>query len=138
VVSQLLIFSIILKAAVDIRLKLAEDNSGLVTSSLIGAALLAVGMHLAALFTGLLGGRALGFVRADCIAVGFGCSQKTLPVALFLFDRYYRDAYPLAAVSLVLYHVGQLLVDTLIADWLARKRASQETPATDTKACSSR
>jgi hypothetical protein len=35
-----------------------------------------------------------------------------------LFERYYRDAFPLAVGPLLFYHVGQLIVDTFIAERL--------------------
>jgi sodium/bile acid cotransporter 7 len=123
VVSQLLIFSMILKAAVDVRVRLGDDRTQLSSAVLLQAILLAMGLHLTALIGGFWGGKALRLDRADQIAVAFGCSQKTLPVGLFLFDRYYSDSHPLAVVPLILYHVGQLLVDTFIARLLARSPA---------------
>jgi sodium/bile acid cotransporter 7 len=120
VLARLLILSIILKAAVDVRGKLGGAGPTLSAMALTLAALAALGTHLSALFVGLASARALRFGRADGIAIAFGCSQKTLPVALFLFDRYYRETHPFAVVSLVCYHVGQLVVDTVIADRMAR------------------
>jgi len=36
-----------------------------------------------------------------------------------------REArYPLAVVAVVFYHVGQLLADTLVAEWLAGRAAA--------------
>ena len=61
----------------------------------------------------------MGFDGGDCRAVAFAGSQKTLPVALYLYQTYYVADYPLAVLSLALYHVGQLLADTVIADRLA-------------------
>jgi len=81
-------------------------------------ALVCLGIHLAALAGGFWSSRALRFDRPSQIAVAFACSQKTLPVALVLFD-YFKERYPLAVVPMVLYHLGQLFVDTFIADGLA-------------------
>src|SRR5262249_49173019 len=78
-----------------------------------------VGTHLAALLLGLGGSRALGFDRPDGIAVAFAGSQKTLPVSLFLFEAYYQGTYPLAVLSLLFSHVGQLVVDRFVAERLA-------------------
>ena len=58
--------------------------------------------------------------RPRGIGVAFSCSQKTLPVALFLFQTYYQETFPLAVVPLLFYHVGQLILDTWIAEWLSR------------------
>jgi sodium/bile acid cotransporter 7 len=85
--------------------------------ALTAAACLAV--HLAGLFLGLAAGRLVGLDRPDRIAVGFAASQKTLPVGLLLFNAYYQADYPLAVLPLVVYHAGQLLADTLVADRLA-------------------
>jgi sodium/bile acid cotransporter 7 len=124
-VARLLIFSIILKAAVG----LADRLEGLTPSILLITAATALGVHLTALYAGLWSSKAMGFPRADCIAVAFAGSQKTLPVSLFLFEAYFRDAYPLAVLPLVLYHVGQLVVDTFIADGLMGKLASMRPTA---------
>jgi predicted Na+-dependent transporter len=57
------------------------------------------------------------------------CGQKTLPVALLLFETYFREVYPLAVVPLVFYRVGQLIVNTFIAEELARRGTRGERPA---------
>jgi sodium/bile acid cotransporter 7 len=121
VVSRLLILVIILKAATDVLARLGPSVSqGLAVGSIVLAAVVCLGTHLFALAAGFWSGRALRFERGDCIAIAFSCSQKTLPVALFLFDAYFRDDYPLAVVPMVFYHVGQLVVDTFIADEMGR------------------
>jgi sodium/bile acid cotransporter 7 len=100
--------------------RLSETGLGMVAVTV--AACLTV--HLAGVFLGLVGGRLVGAERADRIAIGFAASQKTLPVGLMLFNFYQAD-YPLAVLPLVVYHAGQLLVDTLIADRLAFHLESQ-------------
>jgi sodium/bile acid cotransporter 7 len=119
-VSRLFILSIILKAVVDVRQPLSERSALLPWSSIGVAAALCIGVHLLALAGGLWSSRLLGFDRAAQIAVAFAGSQKTLPVALYLFDVYFQASYPLAILPMVIYHVGQLIVDTLIAEGLAR------------------
>jgi len=128
VLSRLLIFSIILRAAVDVSAKLAEKAATLTLPALFTVAVLCLGAHLAALGTGFWTGRWWGLERPQRIAVAFACSQKTLPVALFVFDRYFKEAYPLAVVPLVFYHVGQLVVDTFIAEGLAGKPSGETGP----------
>jgi sodium/bile acid cotransporter 7 len=58
----------------------------------------------------------LGFSREDRIAVGIAGSQKTLMVGLQMGLE-----IKLSILPIVVYHVGQLLLDTIIAD---RLRAS--------------
>jgi sodium/bile acid cotransporter 7 len=119
VIGRLLIFSIIIKAAVG----LSEHTAGLTLGVVLATALICVGAHLAVLALGLWSSRGLRLAWADGIAVAIAGSQKTLQVALVLFYGYYEYAYPLAVVPLVFYHVGQLFVDTFIADWLANRPA---------------
>mgnify|MGYP002132971371 CR=1 FL=1 len=70
------------------------------------AAGLCVGTHVTALLGGLWSSRALRFDRPNQIAVAFACSQKTLPVSLFLFETYYQNDYPMAVIPLLFFHVG--------------------------------
>jgi solute carrier family 10 (sodium/bile acid cotransporter), member 7 len=125
VASRLLILVVIVKAAVEFRTKLG-DQPGLGVGLATTAAACG-GIHLLALAGGLWGSRGLGFDRPSQIAVAFACSQKTLPVALFLFQEYYQQS-PLAVVPLVFYHGLQLIVDTFIADRLAGVRRQQTGP----------
>ena len=112
----------ILKAVVDVSDRLSERSVPLPLPWISAAAVLCVGVHLTALGGGLWSSRLLHFDRAGQIAVAFACSQKTLPVSLYLFDIYFKENYPLAMVPIVSYHVGQLVVDTLIADLLVKQQ----------------
>jgi sodium/bile acid cotransporter 7 len=116
VIARLLICIIILKAVVG----LSGQRIGLTAGPCLAAAAVCAGTHLAALFLGLGGSRALGFPRPDGIAVAFAGSQKTLPVSLFLFEVYYQEAYPLAVLPLIFYHVEQFILDTIVAERLGR------------------
>ena len=120
IISRLLILCIILKATVDVSDRIGDRAASLTVGSLVLALALCLSIHVLALFLGLVSSRLLRFERANQIAVAFACSQKTLPVALYLFDTYFVATHPLAVVPLVFYHVGQLLLDTLIAERLAR------------------
>ncbi len=117
IVAQLFVLSIILKATVDVPACVSSLSALAVPATLLACA----GTHLAALALGLWGGRALRFAHADCVAVAFACSQKSLPVALSLFQVFYHDSYPLAVVPLAVYHVGQLVLDTFIAEQMTPK-----------------
>jgi sodium/bile acid cotransporter 7 len=122
VVTQVLILLIMLKAAVDLGERLWDPAAGvaggLALGPVLAAAAACVGVHLAALACGLWSSRALGFERPVRIAVAFSCSQKTLPVALLLFETTFHNSYPLAVLPMLFYHIGQLTADTFIADRL--------------------
>ncbi|HEV3447529.1 MAG TPA: bile acid:sodium symporter [Gemmataceae bacterium] len=127
ILSRLLVLCIVLKAIVDVSDRLGGDAGALTLWPLMITLLLCLGVHLAALFFGLHSSRLLRFERANQIAVAFACSQKTLPVALSLFDTYFVGSFPLAVVPLVFYHVGQLLLDTVIAERLLTSPAQSPT-----------
>jgi sodium/bile acid cotransporter 7 len=132
VVTRLLVAAVLVKAAVD-----AIDHAGRIPLHLLLlSGLAAVLLHLAGWGLGYAGGRALGFARADCAAVAFAGSQKTLPLALYLFAAYYVEQYPLAVAPPVLYHVGQLVIDSFLADGLARRPEGDHASAQDTEAFS--
>lgn len=73
-------------------------------------------VHLTILAAGMLLAGLFGFARKDRIAVGMAGSQKTLMVGL----QVAMDC-EITILPMITYHVGQLLVDTLIADWLRKK-----------------
>ncbi len=119
VVSQLLILLILLRAAASVGERLQQGTAAASGVALAGTVVACVGVHLAALGCGLWGGKGFGFDAPARVAVAFAGSQKTLPVALLLFERYFQADYPLAVLSITFYHFGQLIVDTFIADALA-------------------
>jgi len=121
VIAQLLVLVVILKAAADVGLKIHQGDTAVDPGPLLAAAVACIGLHLGTLAAGLFSGRWLGLERARKIAVGFAASQKTLPVALLLFEKYFRSDFPLAIMPLVLYHVSQLILDTFLAEWLYRR-----------------
>ena len=80
----------------------------------------AVGVHLIAMSIGILGARGAGLPRSSQIAVGISGSQKTLMVGLQI-----AIDCGVSVVPMLIYHVGQLLTDTLIAErW--KGRSNQE------------
>jgi solute carrier family 10 (sodium/bile acid cotransporter), member 7 len=121
VLARLLIFSIILKAAVGVSDQLHERTETLALGAFMAVVGLCIALHVAALFFGFGTGRLLRFDRASCIALAIAGSQKTLPVGLFLFETYFKDTYPLAVVPVICFHIGQLVIDTLIAERLAHR-----------------
>ena len=81
-----------------------------------------LGVHLAMLWLGIFLAGRLRLPREDRIAVGISGSQKTLMVGL----QVALDC-GILILPMVIYHVGQLIVDTMIAD---RWRAA-DTPPVD-------
>jgi sodium/bile acid cotransporter 7 len=79
----------------------------------------ALAIHLAAFGTGVSLARGLGVARGGQIAVGFAGSQKTLMVGLQI-----AIDCGVSVVPMIVYHLGQLFVDTLIADRWRRGAAA--------------
>lgn len=121
VVAQFLVLAIILKAAAEVGHKIHQGNTAVAAGPLVAAALACIGLHLGILGAGLVSSRWLGCARPRQIAVAFAASQKTLPVALVLFENYFQNEFPLAIMPLLLYHVSQLILDTFIAEALLRR-----------------
>jgi sodium/bile acid cotransporter 7 len=119
-VSKILILSIIWKAAVDVFEKLEAGTASLNAASVVLMVAVCLFVHLSGLAAGFWSSRAFHFDRPNQIAVAFACSQKSLPVALFLYQSYFQD-YPLAVLPLAFFHMGQLLVDTLIAERMVER-----------------
>jgi sodium/bile acid cotransporter 7 len=124
VVAQFFVLAIIFKAAAQVGVKIHQGQAVVDAGSLLAAALVCMGLHLGTLFAGLWSSRRLGCDRPHQIAVAFAASQKTLPVALVLFEKYFQRAFPLAIMPLLLYHVSQLILDTFVAEILYRRDKS--------------
>jgi solute carrier family 10 (sodium/bile acid cotransporter), member 7 len=81
-----------------------------------------LGLHVLMFWLGMLLARGLGLNRADQIAVGFAGSQKTLMVGMKVsLDQGY------SVLPMVTYHIGQLFIDTLLADRLRRTQVDAAT-----------
>ena len=80
-------------------------------------------VHIAMFWTGIGLGRSIRLSREDTIAVGFAGSQKTLMVGLQIC----MDAGVLI-LPMVTYHIGQLFVDTLFADYFAGQKVEPPDP----------
>jgi sodium/bile acid cotransporter 7 len=124
ILAQFLVLAIILKAAAEVGAKIHQGDTAVEAGPLLAAALACIGLHLATFGAGLVSGRWLCFERPKQLAVAFAASQKTLPVALVLFERYFQSDFPLAIMPLLFYHVGQLILDTFLAEWLYRRSAA--------------
>jgi sodium/bile acid cotransporter 7 len=91
-----------------------------------------IALHLAGMAIAVLGARAFGFRRADCAAVAFAGSQKTMPIGIVLADAFANLGFPFAVFPMLMYHASQLFIDTVVADRMAVEaavREQQEQPA---------
>ena len=117
VIAQCGILSIVLMGAIKCGLCLSaadwQDHVG--AWDLVLMVLIVLAIHLLVLVLGHGAAHAAGMDRKDRIAVGFAGSQKTLMVGLHVSLTYFGG---LTILPMVAYHVGQLLVDTVIADYL--------------------
>jgi sodium/bile acid cotransporter 7 len=87
-------------------------------TKLIGIALAVVlFVHIVVFWLGIAIGGWIKLSREDALAVGFAGSQKTLMIGLLIC----LDLGVLV-IPIVLYHVSQLIVDTLFADYLRAKK----------------
>lgn len=123
--AQLGILSMVLIGAVNTNRNLAatpwQEAAGWL--SFVWLAVLVVAIHLAAMWSGWLLALLMGLDRADRIAVAISGSQKTLMVGLFVAINYFGG---LTLLPMVFYHVGQLVVDTIIADVWSRSGRKAE------------
>jgi len=117
------ILSMVLIGAVNAEKNLAETNwrETVGVCDLISMILVTLALHVAVLAIGFSVARAARMSRPNCIAVAFSGSQKTLMVGLYVALRYFGG---LTILPMVAYHVGQLIVDTLVADAIRSRDAA--------------
>jgi sodium/bile acid cotransporter 7 len=115
-VAQVGVLLMVLVGAVDCghRLGAASNGSALSSDSIVAMIFAVTLVHVTLLLLGFGLSKALGFVRADAIPVAFAGSQKTLMVGAYLA----LAVGPLAILPMVAYHAAQLIIGTLLADWL--------------------
>jgi len=82
------------------------------------------GVHLTALFSGYASARLWRMSAPNQIAVGIAGSQKTLMIGLHIAIKYFGG---LTLLPMITYHVLQLFLDTVIADYWARRQAAAKT-----------
>jgi sodium/bile acid cotransporter 7 len=114
--AQVGILAMVLVGAVGCGQRIHEAADGQVLSAeSVAIMLVSVAVvHLVLFGIGMSAARGLAASRADSIAVGMAGSQKTLMVGLYLALEF----GPLAILPMVAYHATQLVLDTLLADWL--------------------
>lgn len=88
-------------------------------------------VHIAMVFFGVWTAGLLALERDDRIAVAISGSQKTLMVGLYLADSFGG----LSMIPMVIYHCGQLIFDSIIAEWWAEDApAAKQTVIPETAA----
>ena len=112
-----------IKSGLSLRGPLPEDSPDLF--SFIWMILVVLTIHSIGLWVAHVVARRLNFSRPERIAIGFASSQKTLMIGLFVAANYY-GASPLAILPMVTFHVGQLLIDTVVADRMKQSEPPAE------------
>lgn len=94
--------------------------SGGVALEIVAAGTLVIGIHCVTLAIGVAAARGLGATAAEQIAVGLAGSQKTLMVGLQIA----LDC-GVSVLPMIIYHVGQLMLDTVVAQrWSERQNTA--------------
>jgi sodium/bile acid cotransporter 7 len=116
IASQCGVLLMVFIGAISMGKRMSDQSQSPALAAEIPAIIVVVlAIHLAMFAAGMAGALLLGMRREDRIAVGFAGSQKTLMVGLQLCIELKVEMLPMVA-----YHVGQLLVDTVIADRLRK------------------
>ncbi|GBD36143.1 hypothetical protein HRbin36_01264 [bacterium HR36] len=134
VLARLSVLVIILHGVALAGLRLAENGWQEQLGPIALAAVVAPGLHLVALWIAWRGSHFVGLERPQRIAVAIAGSQKTLPVSLQIATSYFPH-YPLAVIPVLFYHVGQLLLDTWLADGWRQSARPAEPDACKKCAC---
>ena len=121
--AQAIVLATVLKAGVNVGDKLNEHGAWDASLVFGWSIVLAVALHALVLTGGFYSSRGFGFDRPRQIAVSFACSQKTLPVSLVLYEDYFKTAFPFALMPVLFFHVGQLMLDTIVARWMRQQES---------------
>lgn len=93
------------------------DRNGWIAAGIAWAS--CVALHVVGLILGAAGGKWFGFPREDRIAAAFAASQKTLPIGILIArdpQLLGRLGMPFAVFPMLMYHVTQLVIDTIIVE----------------------
>ena len=124
--AQICILFIILGSAMKAGPKIMESSAGGAGGLLWVVASMAV-LHLAAFAVAWYGARLVGLSREDALAAAFSGSQKTLPIGVYLASLLStQGAGALAVFPILVYHVSQLVIDSVIADKLSQSTRTTE------------
>ena len=111
ILAQIGILIMVMIGAAKMGLTLAEDSNSFSWLDILKILVAVNVIHLVALYFGKWSAGWLGFETRDQIAVGIAGSQKTLMVGLNTAVDLNRSILPM-----LLFHICQLVLDTLIAD----------------------
>jgi len=111
VVAQLGILYMVFVGSIQMGMTMAHSDQDQGAIQLLGMVAIVMAVHLGCLWLGIALSRAAGLRREDQIAVAFSGSQKTLMVGLQVALE-----LGISILPMITYHIGQLLVDTVIAD----------------------
>ena len=127
-VAQCLVLLIVTKTAVEAGGRLQAQAAWPTAIDFARLAIECAGLHALAMFIAHRGSRWLGLSREDAIATLFAGSQKTLPVGLLLAAMPAVTggrSLPFITFPILLFHAVQLVMDTAIADRIARNLPDQ-------------
>lgn len=126
IAAQVGVLAMVLFGAISAGETLASTSSGELPPLKWALLLLAVvAVHLLLFGLGWWGSRAAGAGRGDQLAVAISGSQKTLMIGLDVALGLGAAGAGLGGIvilPMVAYHVAQLVIDTLLVDWLGDER----------------
>ena len=118
IVAQAGILSIVFMGSIKTGQRMSESDIGGQLGQFMLGTLLVVGIHCATFVLGFYSSKAVGLKRGDRIAVAFAGSQKTLMIGLTT-----SLALGVSILPIVAYHAMQLIIDTFIANYMAKESA---------------
>jgi len=127
VLCQYGILVMVLLGSIQMGKRLAADSgtaNSLTLVQIVGVTLAAIAVHVVALVFAWHAAKWLGIARPQRIAVSLSGSQKTLMVGLKL-----AIDCGVSILPMVVFHISQLLIDTVIVQWWSRGGAAVEQPA---------
>jgi sodium/bile acid cotransporter 7 len=124
--SQWCILLMVLIGAINTGEQLGGEESHGATLLNLAAMIVAVlFVHVTSFWLGYFLAKGLGLRWGDQVAVAFAGSQKTLMVGMNV-----SMGAGFSVLPMVTYHIGQLFIDTILADWL-KKRQPEKTAKSD-------
>jgi sodium/bile acid cotransporter 7 len=120
VVALICILIMVMIGSISMGIRMAEQAQPIGWWPFLWVGCLMGGIHLAMFWGGIAIARGLRLARPVWIAVGFAASQKTLMVGLSV-----AISLEVSIVPIILYHSIQLIIDTLIADYLRNRLPDQ-------------
>lgn len=135
ILAQCLVLLIITKAAIEAGGRLQNQEVWPSLVEFVQLTFECAGLHAMAICAAYQGGKWLGLTREDAIATMFSGSQKTLPIGLLLaaMPAVSGDKIlPFLTFPILLFHAVQLLMDTAVANKIARSNAQSGEVSSET------